>query len=244
MSDELRMTAYTVGDETLDLVPATVRRTWMDNTDQKFANRCLPLLLANQSGWFAVSKHRFRAIWDGGPSLSAITIQVLDDGGCGLPCPALSHFGYGVLTWHVPWLFRLPEGWDLMVKGPANWPKDAICALEGLVETDWAPMTFTMNWLFTSQDIPVYFNIGDPVCMLAPERRGDLEKFRPEIRKVSENPELHAAYEEWATARDEFNAGLASKDPEIVRQGWQRSYFRGYEGPGDHQTRRKLKPFK
>jgi hypothetical protein len=38
---------------------------------------------------------------------------------------AISHFGSGILTWNVPYLFRTPPGYNLLVRGPANWPKDA-----------------------------------------------------------------------------------------------------------------------
>ena len=37
-----------------------------------------------------------------------------------------SHFGSGILTWHLPLLFRTPPGYDLLVRGPANHPKDAM----------------------------------------------------------------------------------------------------------------------
>ena len=43
--------------------------------------------------------------------------------------PALGHFGFGVLTFHVPCLFRTEVGFDLMVTGPINRPKDAIAPL-------------------------------------------------------------------------------------------------------------------
>ena len=49
-----------------------------------------------------------------------------------------SHFGDGILTWHLPILFRTPPGYNLLVRGPANYPKDAVSPLEGIVETDWA----------------------------------------------------------------------------------------------------------
>jgi len=33
--------------------------------------------------------------------------------------------------------------------GPPNWPKDGVYPLSGLVETDWLPFPFTMNWQMT-----------------------------------------------------------------------------------------------
>ena len=49
---------------------------------------------------------------------------------------AISHFGHGVLTFHVPVISRTERGWDLMVSGPINAPKDATAPLSGVVETD------------------------------------------------------------------------------------------------------------
>lgn len=130
----------------MSLVPATRERAWMEATDQRFANRCLPMLIANQAGWFLIGRHTVRVRWTGGRSPSSLTIEVLSGDG---PCPAISHFGHGIVTWHVPYLFRTPPGYNLLVRGPANWPRDGIAALEGVVEADWSDATFTMNWQMT-----------------------------------------------------------------------------------------------
>ena len=45
--------------------------------------------------------------------------------------PMSSHFGYGILTWTLPYLFRTPPDWNLLARGPSNLPKDGIQALEG-----------------------------------------------------------------------------------------------------------------
>ena len=37
---------------------------------------------------------------------------------------AESLFGHGILTWTLPYLFRTPPGYNLLARGPANWPKD------------------------------------------------------------------------------------------------------------------------
>src|SRR3712207_8402233 len=37
--------------------------------------------------------------------------------------PARSHFGSGILTWNLPFLFRTPPGYNLHVRGPANWDR-------------------------------------------------------------------------------------------------------------------------
>lgn len=239
MSDELWLIAYRCEDaDGLELAPATTRRAWMDATQQKYANRCLPMLIANQSGWVITIKHKVEAVWNGGETGKAVTIRSRGP----TRCPAHSDFGHGVLTWRIPWVFRTPPGWNLLAKGPANWPKDGIQALEGLIETDWVPMTFTMNWVFTAPNVPVSFEPGDPVCMIVPQRRGELESFHPEEQDIMESPDV-LAITEWAEGRSAFKAGLLRGDSKIVEQGWQKTYFRGEGGPPEHQLKRKLRPF-
>ena len=37
------------------LIAAPADRDWMDATPNRFANRCLPLRIAAQAGWFVVN---------------------------------------------------------------------------------------------------------------------------------------------------------------------------------------------
>ena len=70
------------------------------------------------------------------------------------------NFGHGVLTWHLNYLFRTSPGYNLYARGPANWPKDGIVPLEGIIETDWSVATFTMNWKVTVKNQPIDFEPG------------------------------------------------------------------------------------
>ena len=188
----MKLTAYVADGHTIDIRPAPVDRDWMDNIDQRFAYRCLPLSIANAHGWEILCAAGFTAVWDGGRGLDAVKVTT-DPGNI---VPALSHFGFGVLTFHVPCLFRTDVGFDLMVSGPINRPKDAIAPLTGLIETDWSPYSFTMNWQFTRPQTAVRFEKGEPFCHIMPVRRGEIETVEPELRSLSENPELQRQHTE------------------------------------------------
>lgn len=240
-----RLTAFCVNPAMpLRLVPASSPRPWMDATDSHFANRCLPLLIANQSGWFVLSSHALRVTWHGADAASSLQVESL--GGEG-PCPAVSHFGYGILTWHLPYLFRTPPGYNLLARGPANWPKDGISALEGVIETDWLQATFTMNWKVTRAEHPIIFAVGEPIAMLVPFHRGDLEAFEPEIRDLGSDPEIQEGYGQWSSGRAHFNAALRQPDSDAVKERWQKDYFRGIPSSGEpfaeHQTKLAIKEF-
>ncbi len=242
--DARTLIAYRLPGPRMDLVPAASHREWMDATHQRFANRRLPLLLANQAGWFLLNSHTLHVVWTGGDEKGALRIANVSR----TPeCPAMSHFGHGILTFHIPYLIRTPPGYNLLVRGPANWSYDGAYALEGIVETDWSVATFTMNWRITAINRPVVFKAGDPICMMAPQRRGELEAFVPEVRDIRTVPEIARGYQRWAHGREQFNAELELPSSDAVKRGWQKDYFRGRDADGiitsHHQTKLALRAF-
>jgi hypothetical protein len=240
----MKLIAYHLGLEIPQLRPAPVERPWMEATTSRFAYRCLPLNIANQYGWELLSPVSFEAEWDGGDHTTAIKITQLDDG---WPEP-MTHFGHGVLTFHVNCLFRTDPEVQLMVTGPINRPKDGIYPLSGIIETDWSHYTFTMNWLFTRPFHPVRFHKGEPIAHIMPVSLPMMEAVEPEIRALEQaEPDRWAGYQEWQVSRNAFNQGLAAGDPKVLEEKWQRGYFRGIDHTGakrpEHFTKVAVKPF-
>jgi hypothetical protein len=244
-SPELKLIAYASYGHQIEIRPAPVDRDWMDRTSQRFAYRCLPLNIANAHGWEILCPSGFVSVWNGDDDLASVSILPDTDG----PAPAVSHFGHGVLTFHTPCLFRTEPGFDLMVQGPINRPKDAIAALSGVIETDWSPYSFTMNWIFTRPGMPIRFEKGEPFCHIFPIRRGDLDAVAPEIRLLSSNPALQAQHDAWSASRERFNADLLRPGSEAEAEKWQRAYYRGVVPASDHvqteahRTRLRIKSF-
>lgn len=240
----MKLTCYALYDPPPLMRPAPATRDWMDATPDGYAYRCLPLNIANAHGWEILCPIGFSAIWDSGTSPSALRVT-LDAGD---RAPAISHFGSGILTFHVEALFRTEPGWNLYVQGPANAPKDAIAPLTGVVETDWAPYSFTMNWKFTRPGQTVRFEAGEPFCGLFPVRRDLIGQVEPEIRRLSDAPELLADYQAWSEGRTRFNAELAQPDSAARTAKWQKSYYLGNRPDGssanaDHIIKLRPAPF-
>jgi hypothetical protein len=235
----LPLVAYPISPLDMPLAVAPAGRDWMAATPQHFAKRCLPLLIANRAGWLLISMHKFTAIWDGSPSAAGLNVQHLAGPA---PYSAHSHFGSGILTFMMPFLFRTPPGINLLVRGPSNMPKDGISPLEGIVETDWAEATFTMNWKMTRPNHLVTFEQGESIAMIVPQRRGDLERFDPVIRDIATDAELMNSYLRWMESRDAHNEGMKDPSSEAYRRGWEKTYFDGKDIP-DHQQKIVLKNF-
>ena len=241
---DLELTAYRVSGAPLSLRPAPAKREWMDATHERTAYRCLPMVMANQLGWELTCPVDFVAIWDGGDRKESIRIQ-FDRA----PSQYVSsHFGQGILTFAPGYLFRTPKGHNLWCRGPANDPKDGIAPLEGIIETDWSPYTFTMNWKFTRKDHFVMFRRGEPICTILPLPRDYLGRFDPVIRKLSANPDLERDHRAWTQSRTQFNSDLGVTDSEARKQRWQKAYTLGMAPGGEtfaeHESKLQIRPFR
>jgi Family of unknown function (DUF6065) len=241
---------FITGDNAPQIAPAPISRAWMSaqsDTGKGWPSRCLPMLVANQSGWELRNPCAFTATWFGQEDGVDVLIES-DEYVANQLLPA-SHFGNGIFTWRLPMLFRTPPGYNLLVRGPANYPKDAVCPLEGIVETDWASASFSINWKLTRKLMPVRFEVDEPICMIVPQRRAELEEFVPELRLIESDQDLDRKHKLFLRERDgtkhaEQIARVAAGD----RVEWQGDYTRGKHRDGeagapDHQTRLNLRPF-
>lgn len=242
----MELTCYLYEGWKTRMRPAGAKRDWMDRSVDGFAYRCLPLAIANAHGWEILSPCGFEARWTGGLAREAVEIRC-DPGADPATAPA-SLFGQATITFHTGGLFRTPPGWNLWVGGPPNEAKDGIAPLSGVVETDWSPYTFTMNWRFTRPDHWVRFEENEPIAFFFPVQRDALEAFEPRIRSIREEPELEAQYLKWCSDRAGLQRQMAEARPAAPADQWQKGYYRGVDargapGPEDHRTKLRPKPF-
>jgi hypothetical protein len=247
LAPRMKLTCYETSVDPINIRPGVPERAWMDESNQGFAYRCLPLVIANAHGWEVLSPVAFEAEWTGSNALDGVKITPLSPFG-DYP-PVMSHFGEGVLTFHVLGLFRTPPKVNLWVTGPVNRPKHGIQALTGVVETDWAVASFTMNWKFTAPGVRVRFEKDEPYCFFFPIPRGNLEDIQPELKSINDSgADTYGGYNAWRESRSNFIDELNVPGSAAAKARWERTYFQGMRadgvrGPDDHQTRIRLKPF-
>jgi len=240
----MKLICYPTGSTPPRIRPAPATRAWMDKTQQAYAYRCLPLNIANAHGWEILSPAGFSAEWDGSEGLDSVTVKG-DEGDSNLP---ISHFGHGILTFHTHALFKTEPGYVLFVGGSTNSMKDGLHPLSGIIETEWAPYTFTMNWKFTRPRHPVRFERDEPFCMFYPIQSEAVSVTEPEIRDLDTDPDLQAPYVEWMDSRENFLENLKKSEPSAVSLKWQKNYYRGLmpdgsPGADGHVTKMQPRPF-
>lgn len=226
---------------------ASPRRGWMDDTPESFAYRCLPLGIANAHGWEIAGSIGFSARWTGGSDTDAVEIVMDEEAVRPVDAP-VSLFGQGTITFHIAGLFRTSPGWNLWLGGPPNQAKDGIAPLSGIIETDWSPYSFTMNWRFTRPDHWVRFEADETIGFFFPVERGPIQDVRPRARPIDEAPELKRQFEEWSRSRDAFHARMREAPPEKPADKWQKLYYRGVcpmgePGAADHQAKVRVREF-
>ena len=245
MTTRPRIEAFKVQGPGFDLVPSPPNRQWMDDFPDRHPYRCLPLAIANTHGWDVLCPGALELEWNGGDKTSDLTVKSLAPlpEGVVLDHFIRSHFSRGVFTFHTSYLFRTPKGWNTLVSGPFNKPKHGASPLTGIIETDWLPYPFTMNWQMTAPG-KVRFEQGEPICTIMPIPKHYLEGWDVVIHNGSDDPVLSAEQQTFSESRDEFMKRLNNKDPEAIKQAWQRHYFVGRHPDGtqvdDHTNKVRL----
>jgi len=221
---------------------AEIKREWMDDVPQKYIYRCIPLLAANSMGWELLNPVQSTMTWDGGDLTSALHIEHVRENSFS----AASHFGSGMITWYVPFLFRTSPDLGLLVTGPANHEHYLAVPLDAFVRTDWLPFPFTMNWRMTAEDTPVTFEEGEPIARVIPYPLQMLDETNLEIANLTDDPGFLAEVESFGQAR-QANVAKQQADAsrsaqtgeELTGEGvWNAQYVKakGKDGFTQHQT--------
>jgi hypothetical protein len=222
---------------------APPQRDWMDASPSRFAYRCLPLTIANQTGLWVANPVGFSAFWLGDPKPGGVSFH-FDVANDLWKNWINDQFGMGIITWNTPFLFRTrPQGSRLLVCGPVNSFKTFAQPLTALIESDWMSMSFTMNWKLTVPNMSVRFEVGEPLFQVVPlisNVCADLEEAEVTYQKLADNPEVSRAYQDWHDGRRDFHQ---KKSQGAVRaDGWQKDYFQGrdairHDSAPEHMTR-------
>lgn len=185
------------------------KREWMD-VNNGHAYKCLPLNIANGYGWEILNPVKFDATWSGsldphGQIKFNFYPENEDEKSFADNNYISSHFGNGIITFScLNFIFRTTEGHNLFIKCPTNHFKHGAHTLEAIVETDWLPYTFTLNWKITKANETVYFEKNEPIACAFPIPRGYLESFDAVEYVGDKSSEFSRQHDFWANKRNEL----------------------------------------
>jgi hypothetical protein len=230
----MKLLCYALQDFAPKLVAARPQRKWMDDFVNRHAYRCLPLAIANAHGWEALCPVPIEINWNGGHASEDISIRALKPlkGGRPIEHFCCSHFTSGIVTFHLQYIFRTDPNWDLLATGSFNRWKENAFPLTGIVETDWLPYPFTMNWQLLRQG-RVIFEEDEPFCFFFPVQTRPLIDCELEIHHLTDNRELNREHEAFRMSREEYMRRIRANDRDAWKMGgWQRHYLLGLQPDG------------
>jgi len=213
---------YLFGDQqNFKIVPLSGKRDWMTDTPQGYAYHCTPLTVANTYGWVVLNPRNFTAEWNGDNGFSGVSVKFEELGNN----YASSHFGSGILTIHPDFIVKTENGVSTFVRGVPNSLQDGMEPLDGIIETDWLPFTFTFNYKFTKPG-SISFKKGDPLFSFFPIERGFIESFNIETQRIDSDSELNSDYNAYSKSRlDYLNNNTGKYQKYYVKgQGPQKEY--------------------
>jgi hypothetical protein len=239
----MKLTCYITADRRVSIEPAPSKRPWMDQTRRQSAYRCLPLSTANAHGWQILCQDACKVRWNGGEDENDLTVITES----GSDTYVSSHFGYGILTFKLYCILRTEPDTNLWITGPVNQFKDGIQAMSALIEADWMPYTFTMNWQITRPNHWIEFKVGEPICHFFPVQRGIVDSVKPSFASLKGEPTIYAHYSEWHQERQAFLEEYEENREVALKKKSKMEYYRGMLPDGaraipNHQT--KIQPRK
>jgi hypothetical protein len=196
------------------VVNPKVKRSWMDETDNN-AYRCTPLNVANTYGWQVLCPMTFTAEWNGGPLGSDTEITIIDFPNISTEKESFklvaTNFGHGILSFVPDFIVKTPPGVSTYVRGIPNLIANGIQPLDGVVETDWLPFTFTYNFKFIKPG-KIRFEKGQALFSFFPVQRGYVEEFDTKVSNISEYPEFESEYQKYSNHRGMQEIGATKED--------------------------------
>lgn len=215
------------------------KREWMDENGGH-AYKCLPLSVANGFGWHILCPISFDAVWDGNSrhensiKFNFYPEKTKEHDYLIKYNLVSSHFGAGIITFSgMNYILRTSPGHNIFLKGPTNYFKHGAQALEAIIETDWIPYNFTLNWKITKPNEKVEFKIGEPIGTFFPIPRNYIEKFDPAEKVLSPDDPLIIEHQKWVEGRKKsyegdkamgyYTRGIENVDENKVFKNHQRS---------------------
>lgn len=240
----MKVKAYRLEERPFIIKPGERKRQWMDETPGRYAYRCLPLSVANSTGWDLYCDSPFVISWNGGSDQSDISINYAGEEENFIT----STFGAGIVTFHTGWLFRTDPEWDMLVTGPINDGISWANPLSGIVETWWNDFTFTMNWKLHTPG-SYFWNVKTPICRLLPIPHE--YEITTEVCDIESDVEQKKLYDQWAAEREqtiqEFNQvteyGIDGERVKVnsPKTEWEGNYYKGVRKNGERISKHTIK---
>jgi hypothetical protein len=177
--------------QALPIVSGKNEREWINNSDLKFY-KDLSLTMAHESGWELRSPGEFTIEWNGGEKSTDLVVHSdIQDAHL-----FYTGMGHGICSIRAGYVIETPEDYAVLVTGAPNFFKGGISQMTSVIESNWAHMTFFLNWKMTNPG-KVVFKKNEPLGFITVIPHRQLDNFELKIDTIMSNPDLFNKHKLW-----------------------------------------------
>lgn len=184
--------------KSLPLLPGKVEREWMNKKPSLYKD--LSMTMANQSGWELRAPRDFTVEWNGGENSTDLRVHSdIKDAHL-----FYTGMGNGICSIRAGYVVKTPPNYAILCTGAPNFFKDGATQLTSLIESNWAHMTFFINWKMTRPG-SVTFHKNEPIGFITVVPHRQLDNIPMVIETIMANPELYERYQMWQSTELEID---------------------------------------
>jgi hypothetical protein len=168
-----------------EIKQSRIKRDWMDNTYNKHAYQCLPMTVANVSGWELILQQDVVVQWDGTNNPPEVLEgEILNSRAVVIPSII------GIMSFATGWAFGTEDGYSTFISGSPNYFVDGAVPLSATIPSFWWPDEFNMNWKITKINEPIVFEKGMPFMYFTIVQNNLLESVQFKVENLWDKPDL------------------------------------------------------
>lgn len=166
--------------------PGTIKREFLDNTQNSHGYNCGPITDANFNGWEIILPEEVVVIWDGISNTESYHVKILKGKTWKKFIIAETSTANSTISFNINATIETDPNHYLLLSGPPNYFIDGAIPMNALVKTNWYTNTrLQFCWKLTKKNKKIIFPKGMPFVFLQNYPIDLLEKTTFKIKQAS-----------------------------------------------------------
>jgi transposase len=163
-------------DSVINISPMSIKRDWMDVTEEKHAYRCFPVTQANMVGWNLFCDNDIEFIWNGITSTSSENIEIINGKNF-----TYTGRGQSTVSFNTGLTFKTDENISLLTINPVNYFNDDFETVSSVISTSWMDNDFPLAIRARSANKNIVIKAGTPLATIIPVSLTQIDNTSIEI---------------------------------------------------------------
>ena len=171
---------YRDGKNAAEIEQISIKRKWMDKTDNKHAYQCMPVSLANTLGWAISFPEDISFIWDGICDTQDSHIKIIK--GHRYCSTARAN---ATVSFNTYLTFKTDENITMLAMPvPNDFNENAQC-FTTLISTSFYKSMLPIAWRILKPNVEITIPAGNPVAVVMPISLTELQNFEVDVQNAS-----------------------------------------------------------